>query len=661
MQFTKIWRLVILAAGFLAVAWPATADEATHKTLRASSLPAIVPLRDFFINRDDRWFYRISPDGKRLAWFERARRGVRLTIKTIDDGILTTIRLRRPGGNLTWARDSRHMLFSRDQAGDENDRLFVIDTGTPDAPPRLLTPARNVRALLTRLFDDDPAHVLILMNQRDVSEFDLHRVNILTGETTMVARNPGNVTNWVITDKGAIAARYRRGKNKALVLEVPDTATAGGWRTLLTGALDDWHRIISVSDGGRYGWGLSGIGRDKMAAVRLDLQTGKEDILHDEPDVDVERFVIGGVAEKPLMAMSWPGYPKTRFFDPALEADLALFKTDQPAEIQPTSHSRDLNRMVVRIKTDTANRAFYLFDRRTRQKTLLATDPIGRYRDVLSRMRPVSFKARDGRQLHGYLTIPAGTDGKNLPMVLKVHGGPAARDVWGYDQMTQFLASRGYAVLYVDYRGSSGYGRAFRRAIRREYARKAHDDLIDGVNWAIAHGIADPRKIAIYGRSYGGYATLVGMTFTPNVFAAGVDIVGMSDLIGKGMKSPPYWKLSGRWRDYVGNSRDPKDHADMAARSPVNFAGRIKSPLLIVHGANDVRVDRTHSDRMVAAMQKAGKEVDYLLFEDDGHKIGKPRNRIMMARRIETFLARHLGGRSETALPVKVPAPPQRR
>ena len=211
-------------------------------------------------------------------------------------------------------------------------------------------------------------------------------------------------------------------------------------------------------------------------------------------------------------------------------------------------------------------------------------------------------------------------------------------------------------MLYVDYRGSRGYGRAFRRAIRREYARKAHDDLIDGVNWAIGRGIADPKKIAIYGRSYGGYATLVGLTFTPDVFAAGVDIVGMSDLVGKGTKSPPYWKLYRHGRANVGDRRNADDLADMAARSPINFVDRIKSPLLVIHGANDPRVDRAHSDRMVAAMRKADKKVDYLLFEDEGHHIVKGRNRIRMARRIETFLAQHLGGRSETALPAKIPA-----
>ena len=658
MKLSKIWRLAVLAAGLLANTCPSAAIEATHPTLKASSLPAMVPLRDFFISGSDSWYYQISPNGKKLAWFQRARRGVRLTIKSIDDGRITTIRLRRPGRNLRWARDNRHMIFFRDRAGDENTRLFVIDTEAPQATPRLLTPARDGKAWLNRLLANDPAHILIQMNHRDVSEFDLYRLNILTGESTILAQNPGDVLSWVTTPTGKIVARYRRGPNSELIIEVPYAASAASnsWQSLLTGETDDQHRIVAVSADGRYGWARSGIGRDKMAIVRLDLQTGKEETLHSEPTVDVESLYFDEAGEKPLMALSWPGYPKTQFFDRRFADDLAVFNTDTRAEILLLNYSDDLNRMVVRVRTDRANRAFYLFDRRTGEKTFLAKDAIGLHEEALSKMTPISFKARDGLQLHGYLTIPTGTNAKHLPMILKVHGGPASRDVWGYEQMTQFLANRGYAILYLDYRGSRGYGRAFRRAIRREYARKAHDDLIDGVNWAVRNGIADPKKIAIYGRSYGGYATLVGMTFTPDVFAAGIDIVGISDLVAKGIKSPPYWKLYHEGRENVGDRRNPDDLADMAARSPINFVDRIKNPLLVIHGANDVRVDRAHSDRMVAAMRRADKKVDYLLIENAGHKISNPRNRIMMARRIETFLAQHLGGRSETPLPVMIPA-----
>ena len=347
------------------------------------------------------------------------------------------------------------------------------------------------------------------------------------------------------------------------------------------------------------------------------------------------------------MAQVWEGYPRLHFFDSALGADLSVFRSRGPADIRIISRSRDLTRTIVRVSTDRAAREFYLLDRTTGKRTLLAADPIAEYSDVLSSMVPISFKSRDGLDLHGYLTVPNGTDGRNLPMVLNIHGGPWLRDRWRYDALTQFFANRGYAVLAVNYRGSSGYGHAFRRAIKREFARKAHDDLIDGVNWAITKGIADPSKIAIYGRSYGGYATLVGLTFTPDVFAAGIDVMGISDLNVQVAKSPPYWKLGRTWHEYVGDAAKPEDRADMAARSPINFVDRIKRPLLVVHGANDVRVVRENSDRLVAAMRAAGKSVEYLLFEDEGHSIRKPRNRLTMARRIESFLARHLGGRSE--------------
>jgi dipeptidyl aminopeptidase/acylaminoacyl peptidase len=265
-------------------------------------------------------------------------------------------------------------------------------------------------------------------------------------------------------------------------------------------------------------------------------------------------------------------------------------------------------------------------------------------------MKPVRFPARDGLELNGYLTIPNGTGGKNLPLVLAVHGGPFWRDSWGYVAWDQFFANRGYAVLRVNYRGSTGYGRAFMRAAKKQFARKMHDDLIDGVNWAIGEGIADPEKIAIYGRSYGGYATLVGLTFTPEVFAAGVDVVGLSDLVTAFETFPAYWKNGlARWHLYVGHLDNPEDRADMDSRSPINFVERIAKPLLVAQGANDVRVVREHSDRIVEVARKKGLDVEYLVFDDEGHAIRKWRNKMTLARAIERFLAKHLGGRAEIA------------
>ena len=382
--------------------------------------------------------------------------------------------------------------------------------------------------------------------------------------------------------------------------------------------------------------------------MRVDLRTGEENVIYSHPRVDVDHVWIDRESYKPLRALSWAGYSEFHNFDRELGADLARYENTEPANVRVPSTDRSNTLLIVYVTTDRSGTAVYLLNRKTKTSSLLATAPIAEHKNILSKTEPVSFTSRDGLMLHGYLTVPQGTEGKYLPMVLKVHGGPWSHDVWRYDPVDQFLANRGYAVLKVNYRGSIGYGKTFARAIQREFARKAHDDLIDAVNWAVQRGVADPSKIAIYGGSYGGYAALVGLTFTPDVFAAGIDVVGISDLVMTLETFPPYWKLwMYRWRNYVGNPRDPTDRADLAARSPINFIDRIKRPLLVAQGVNDVRVIKENSDRLVAVMQKRDLAVEYLVFDDEGHRIRKPRNRMRLARRMEAFLARHLGGRSD--------------
>jgi dipeptidyl aminopeptidase/acylaminoacyl peptidase len=540
------------------------------------------------------------------------------------------------------------VIFLRDKDGDENHHLYVADTHFPDKPERDLTPFDGVKVWWQQVFPDDPAHLLISMNKRDRTFFDLYRVNIETGELDSIAENPGDVLHWITDINGAVVARYRRLAGGEWVLEVPsgDKVT---WRRLITGTFEEEHvRQNHPLDGTRM-LALSNVGRDRKSLVSIDLRTGEETVVYSHPKVDIDQVWIDENTYKPLRALSWPGYSEVHNFDQELGADLALFETAEPANVRVVSTDRSKTSMIVHVTTDRSGTAVHLFNRKTKAKTLLATPLIAKYKDILSKTKPVSFASRDGMTLNGYLTLPHGTEGKNLPMVLKVHGGPWRQDVWHYDAEGQFFANRGYAVLKINYRGSTGYGKAFARAIRREFARKAHDDLIDGVNWAIKEGIADPTKIAIYGRSYGGYAALVGLTFTPDVFAAAIDVVGMSDLVTSVKNFPPYWKLwIDRWRNYVGNPDDPKDEADLAARSPINFIDRIKRPLLVAQGVNDVRVIRENSDRLVEEMRKRNLPVEYIVFDDEGHRIQKPGNQWLLAQRMEAFLAKHLGGRSDT-------------
>ena len=302
--------------------------------------------------------------------------------------------------------------------------------------------------------------------------------------------------------------------------------------------------------------------------------------------------------------------------------------------------------MTIQITRDRTGATFHLYDRPTDKITPLAAPRIAEQADTLSPMKHVQFPARDGLTLNGYLTIPTGTDGKNLPMVLAVHGGPFWRDSWGYYGYDQMMANRGYAVLRVNYRGSTGYGRTFVAKSRKEIGGAMHTDLIDGVQWAIGQGIADPRKIAIYGRSYGGYATLVGLTFTPEVFAAGINVVGVADLELVLKKFPPYWRnWLGLWHRNIGRLDNPEDRAFMRERSPIHYVDRIVRPLLVVHGANDVRVTRDQSDRIVESARAKGLDVEYIVFDDEGHAIRRWKNRVTLARAIEAFLAAHLGGR----------------
>jgi len=642
--------LTVVVALLLLAPLPAAAQrDARHPSLQAADLPALIPLQDFFADKTSRWDYRISPDGRKLVWIDRDSGTPAIVVKWLDTGEVRRISAERPIYTAYWAYDSRRLVFYWDDRGDENYQLHTVDIDRPDAPPRNLTPFPGVKVRWQQGFPDDPAHMLVRLNRRDPALHDLYRLNIDDGSLTLLAENPGDVRYWVTDAQGDIIARFRTLADGAWVLEVP-TAEADAWRRLKRGAYDDSLRTVGHSIDGKYVWALSALERDKKALVRLDLDSGVETVVHSHPDVDVERAWIDRYTYQPLRAQAWPGYLEVKHFDADLAKDMALFQRDGPANVRIESADRAKRKMTLVVDSDRGGRAYYLLDRDSKEIELLAEPPVARYREQLSETRPIRFAARDGLSLNGYLTVPKGTDGQRLPMVLRVHGGPWWRDYWGYSALNQFLANRGYAVLQINYRGSLGYGRAHLRAAKREFAGKMHDDLIDGVNWAIAEGIADPDRVAIYGRSYGGYATMVGMTFTPEVFAAGVNIVGLTDLIHAMETFPPYWRpYIHQWRAYVGDPAVAADRADMAARSPINRVEQIKRPLLIAHGANDVRVVRSHSDRIVAAMQEAGLPVEYIVFDDEGHAIRKWQNQMTLNRAVERFLAEHLGGRAEAA------------
>jgi dipeptidyl aminopeptidase/acylaminoacyl peptidase len=632
--------LPLMAAAAVAFAAPAgAADE-----------PPLLPLTVFFGNASASADYRVSPDGTRLAWVAMKNGRATLHFRRLDETAARTVetpREARPpwfnGETFGWSRDGKRLLLLMDGNGDENTHLFAVDVDAAEPTVRDLTPLAEVRVDFARPFGDDPNVVIVSHSGRTGRMFDLYRLNLTSGESTLFAENPGDVCGWSTARGGRLRARFHCLPDGGWSLKVPDGV--GGWREVISGAYGDYVRILGYPINPRYAWALSNRGRNRLALVRIDLRNGHEDLLYENPTVDL----FGGrVLENGALGYvwAWPGLQDWRFYDGFLQADLTAELAQPRSALRILSEDRQRRWLTFAVDSDRAGESFYLIDRASGEKKLLAQPALAAYRDQLAPMEPVSFAARDGLPLHGLLTLPLGASGPR-PMVLLVHGGPWLQDHWGYDPTVQFLANRGYAMLQVNYRGSTGYGRAFLLAGTREFGRKMHDDLIDGVRWAIDRGIADPKRIAIMGASYGGYAALSGAAFTPDVFVAAVDRVGISDMVSLIEDWPKYWRMGdmGFWSQFFGDPRKPEERSHLAERSPLNHADAIRVPLLVVQGANDVRVRRDHSDRMVAALRARQHDVDYLLFPDEGHGINRTANRLAFARAVERFLARHLGGR----------------
>ena len=619
----------------------------THPSLQSASLPKLIPLRDFVANTKSNFNYQVSPDGKKVAWI--AVKGVKLTIyfKILSTGKTTAVNTHSKRGvrNFYWAQDSRTLFYLQDHDGDENYHVFALSIDHPDDPAVDLTPLKGTRATIVSIPRNDSEHIFIQHNHRDKSVFDLFRLDLKTKELTEVDRNPGDVYYWLIDDDGVLQGRSRKNTDENDRFEVR-SEKGKGWRKVVDWKFDETFYVLDFSPESDEVWVMSNLKQDKIALLLLNLNTGMMREIYSEADVDLDSVSISKITRKPLFAQSMPGYPRVHFFDADVQAEYRTLSQRYSGYLMLESSDNSEHTLVLAVSSE-KKVSHYLYQRETRQMTLLGTHPLSKYSEILSSTKPIAFKSRDGWMIHGYLTIPHGLAGKKLPMVLKVHGGPWARDRYHLNNMTQFLANRGYAVLQVNYRGSTGYGKKFMEAAKGEFAGKMHTDLIDGVQWAVQQGIADRQSICISGGSYGGYATLVGMTFTPDVFACGIDVVGPSNLVSLLKNTPPYWKNGlPFWYKYVGNPEVPAERKDMENRSPLFKVDHVKNPLLIVQGANDPRVKQQESDQMVKALRQSGKDVEYLLFEDEGHGIRKWTNNLKFQRRVEEFLARNLGGRS---------------
>ena len=638
---------IIVALLFIALAIVGCATAPEHSSLQHDNLPGLIPIRDLFINIDSQLGYRLSPDGKKIGWMAVKKRRVTIFFKTIGESDVKVINTHSPRSifGFHWAQDSQRMLYHQDREGNENSHVYLVDTRHPERKPVDLTPFDETKARIHKILRTDPENVLIEHNQRDKAVYDLYCVNLNTLELTQIAKNPGGVFSWITDDNGNLRARMRKTAQEDRILEVLNPSEKS-WEKIIMWAMEDWVNYLSFTKDNKSMWLLSNRNRDRMGLVHFDLESGKEILIYEDPKVDLGPVIISYLTKKPIVAISYPDYPKFHFFDEESKKDFMIFRKSGPVGLRLMSTDNSERLVTLSVYTDKTVE-YYLFKRDTKEKALLSRHPISSYEEALSTVQPISFNSRDGLTIHGYLTIPKGSSGQNLPMVVLVHGGPWYRDYWGYKDRVQFLANRGYAVLQINYRGSTGYGRVFREAAVGEFAGKMHTDLIDGVQWAIRKGIADPQKIGVYGHSYGGYATLVGLTFTPETFACGVDAVGPSNLVTLLESVPKYWKhWMGYWYKYVGTPKNPEDRREMEEKSPLFRVSGIKRPLLIAQGGNDPRVKKKESDQIVSAMREAGKEVEYLLFSDEGHSFTHWKNRLVFYRKVEDFLAKHLGGRS---------------
>ncbi len=633
----------------LAVGMIGSCASVKSKPPRFENMPDIFPLHDFLLSKDSNYSYKVSPNGKMLAWLAVKDKRITIFFKTIgqpDIGIIDTHSKRQIYG-ISWLPDSRRMLYHQDQFGNENHHLFLVDTNKPAQKPIDLTPLENTRVRLHRIIRSDPDQILVEHNNRDKHVFDLYKIDLKTRQQIMVAQNPGDTFSWITNREGQLKARFRRvekvTENNYYTFQI--LLDKGTWKTIVTGGLEDNMSVLDFTVDNKEVWLLSNKRRDRLGLVRLNLQTGEETLVFEDPKVDVGRVWFSYKTRKPIAAFSFPNYPKLHFFDKKAESEVNSLNLGQSA-LSITSLDYEERIVTLSVYTDKSIQ-YFLFNRQTGVKTKIGEHPINQHAEFLSDIKPIEFKSRDGLTIHGYLTIPHGTSGKDLPMVLLVHGGPWHRDYWGYSGMVQFLANRGYVVLQVNYRGSTGYGRAFKEAAVGEFAGKMHTDLIDGVQWVLDQGIADPQKIGIFGGSYGGYSTLVGLTFTPEVFACGVDLVGMSNLVSLLESVPLYWKnYMHYWYKYVGNPDIPSDRKIMKDKSPLFRVDQVQRPLFIAQGGNDPRVNQKESDQMVAALKKAGKEVEYLLCPDEGHGFRYWKNRLRFYRQMENFLEKHLAGRN---------------
>lgn len=635
--------------------------------LACSAQAELAPLipRAVLFGNPERAEPQLSPDGKQIAWLAPDKNGVLNVWASAPDGHgahSVTNEAHRPIFWYAWGGDAKHILYLQDNAGDEINHLFSADLTSGNV--RDLTPFRGVRAqnVLTDL--QHPRFVLVALNLRDRQAFDMYRVDLETGAITLEATNPGDVLTWATNNDFVICgATAFDGKTAASIVRVRDAADKP-WRDLVVmpferalfaGEVVGGSLIAGFDPDGKSLIIQSALRSDKGQLVRVDLRDGKDlGVLAQDPECDVANSGLGdgpSVLRDPvthvIQAVEF-NYSTSHwvFLDPQVRSDFEIIGRDVHGCLDLISRDRADRKWIVAARRSDAPAAYYIFERDAKKLSKLYDEYPALAKASLAPKKGIVIQSRDGLSLPCYLTTPPGVEPKNLPMVLLIHGGPWFRDYDNYDPEVQLLANRGYAVLQVNYRGSTGFGLKFLNAGTGEWGRGTQEDLYDTVQWAIEQGIADPKRIAAMGWSGGGFATLLALETRPDLFACGVDGVGPADLATLFRSFPNYWSnIMTRWRRRGGDF----DHDEALNRkvSPLYQVDKIRAPLLIGQGQNDPRVTIANTNMMVDALRKAKREVIYVVYPDEGHGFARPENNLDFYGRMEEFLAKHLGGRAE--------------
>lgn len=627
--------------------------------------PALID-REVFFGNPEYAGAQLSPDGRYISFIKPLDDVRNVWVKGIDEPFdkarPLTAEKHRPVSSYFWSWDSKFILFTKDNDGDENFNVFAVDpTASPAAGSQVPAPinlsnAKGARTFIYNVPDTEPDFIYVGINERDKAWHDLYKVQISTGTKTLLRENKDRITGWVFDNNGKVRMATRSpadGSTEILRVDgdkFTQIYTCGIFESCspVNFSKDNKQVYVSTNKGDR----------DLVQLVLLDPETGKETFVEQDPmgRVDLGNVNFSNVTKELIATVYTDEKNRIYWKDKNYQKDYDLIKKKLgDREITFGSSDKNETKFIVSTFSDVDPGTVWLFDRKSKNLSTLYQVREKLPRAALSPMKPVRYKSSDGLEIPAYLTLPKGLPEKNLPLIVVPHGGPWGRDLWGYSSLAQFFANRGYAVLQPNFRASTGYGKKFLDSGNLQWGDKMQDDITWGVKYLVDQGIADPKRVGIMGGSYGGYATLAGVTFTPDLYAAAVAYVAPSNLNTLLRSIPPYWE-SFRTTFYkrMGDPRTPEGQAQLDRQSPLNSAARIKTPLMVVQGANDPRVNKTEADQIVVALRDRNYPVQYLLADDEGHGFARPVNNMAMFAAAEKFLAKYLGGRYQESMTPEV-------